>query len=71
MSLLIENELSESSSVISSIDPEQIRRIVDALIGTFRDKKKVVLFGNGGSASDAQHLAGRVLWKICHGEAGA
>lgn len=57
MSLLIENELRESASIISSIDPGQIEAIVDAIIHSLRQGGKVILFGNGGSAADAMHLA--------------
>jgi D-sedoheptulose 7-phosphate isomerase len=57
MSLLIENELAESASVTSSIDPAQIEAIADAMIDSLRHGGKVILFGNGGSAADAMHLA--------------
>jgi D-sedoheptulose 7-phosphate isomerase len=57
MSLLIENELSESASVTSSIDPSQIEGIADAMIASLRHGGKVIFFGNGGSAADAMHLA--------------
>jgi D-sedoheptulose 7-phosphate isomerase len=57
MSLLIENELSESASVTSSIDPSQIEGIADAVIASLRHGGKVIFFGNGGSAADAMHLA--------------
>ena len=57
MSQLIKKELKESASVIESIDPDQIIRISKALIEVFKRKRKVVLFGNGGSAADAQHIA--------------
>jgi D-sedoheptulose 7-phosphate isomerase len=35
----------------------QVRAIVGAMVCAFRDGKKVLWFGNGGSAADAQHLA--------------
>ena len=35
----------------------QVAAIVAAMIGAFRSGKKVLWFGNGGSAADAQHLA--------------
>ena len=57
MSLLIENELRESASVTGSVDPRQIEAIADAIIRSLRQGGKVVLFGNGGSAADAMHLA--------------
>ena len=36
---------------------EAIAAGVDLLVRTFRDKHKVLLCGNGGSAADAQHIA--------------
>jgi D-sedoheptulose 7-phosphate isomerase len=35
----------------------QVRAIVDAMVRAFRGGKKVLWFGNGGSAADAQHLS--------------
>jgi len=57
LSALVERELRESASVISSIDPEQVVSIALALVKVFKSQRKVVLFGNGGSAADAQHIA--------------
>ena len=36
---------------------EKIQKIVIKSIAAFRDNKKMLLCGNGGSASDAQHIA--------------
>lgn len=36
---------------------EQVELIAQAMITAFRSGKKVLWFGNGGSAADAQHLA--------------
>jgi len=35
----------------------EVEMIVAALVNAFRNGKKVLWFGNGGSAADAQHLA--------------
>lgn len=37
--------------------PQQVAAIVTALVAAFRRGNKVLWFGNGGSAADAQHLA--------------
>jgi D-sedoheptulose 7-phosphate isomerase len=37
--------------------PQQVAAIVAALVAAFRRGNKVLWFGNGGSAADAQHLA--------------
>lgn len=34
-----------------------VERVVGLIAGAFRSGKKVLLFGNGGSAADAQHIA--------------
>ena len=36
---------------------EKIQKIAIKSIAAFRDNKKMLLCGNGGSASDAQHIA--------------
>jgi len=36
---------------------DNIREIVDKSVSAFRSDKKMLLCGNGGSASDAQHIA--------------
>ena len=41
-----------------------IRKISEEVIKAYRKSKKVVLFGNGGSAADAQHIAGEFVGKF-------
>jgi len=36
---------------------EEIERVKDIIVKAFKDKKKVLWCGNGGSAADSQHLA--------------
>jgi D-sedoheptulose 7-phosphate isomerase len=66
MRSLVRRELELSASVIAAVDDDQVLEIADALVRVFRSGNKVILFGNGGSAADAQHLAaefsGRYLW---------
>lgn len=57
MSGLAGKELEESSKTLASIDPQQIWDIANALVKVFRSGGKLIVFGNGGSAADAQHLA--------------
>lgn len=42
----------------------QIKEISKIIIKAYRNKKKVVLFGNGGSAADAQHIAAEFVGKF-------
>ncbi|MCH8805234.1 MAG: SIS domain-containing protein [Planctomycetes bacterium] len=55
--------LAEHAGVVGRLDAagETLNRIADAIIACFRDGGRVFLFGNGGSAADAQHIAGELL----------
>ena len=59
----ISGALRESSQVLKTLSDktEIIEAIADALLKAYRMGKKMVLFGNGGSAADAQHLATELL----------
>jgi D-sedoheptulose 7-phosphate isomerase len=58
---LIKKRLQESIEVkylLQSDDYIQlISQIANEIVATFRQGGKIILFGNGGSAADAQHLA--------------
>jgi D-sedoheptulose 7-phosphate isomerase len=41
-----------------------IMKISKVIIDAYRDSKKVVLFGNGGSAADAQHISTEFVGKF-------
>lgn len=54
------NEFSESISVKEKFVQSHIDTIIDvskAIASTFSEGNKLLLFGNGGSASDASHIA--------------
>ena len=40
---------------------DKIKAIADLIINAYRNGGKVVLFGNGGSAADAQHIAAELV----------
>lgn len=42
----------------------QIREIANLVIGCFTKDGKVILFGNGGSASDSQHIAAELIGRF-------
>ncbi|MBI4981668.1 MAG: D-sedoheptulose 7-phosphate isomerase [Candidatus Omnitrophica bacterium] len=42
----------------------QIKEIADLLIDSLKKGGKVILFGNGGSASDAQHIAAEFIGRF-------
>ena len=41
-----------------------IAEISEEIVNAYKNKKKVVLFGNGGSAADAQHIAAEFVGKF-------
>mgnify|MGYP000865275520 CR=1 FL=1 len=43
--------------VLVEIDPGQVEKLFDALKETYDANGKVIIFGNGGSAANASHLA--------------
>ena len=61
MDELVKNRLLESAEVKEKIAQSpmvgEIARIAKEIVNCFRRGGKVVLFGNGGSAADAQHIA--------------
>ena len=52
-----------SQEAIKNLTPI-IAKISEKIINAYRNKKKVVLFGNGGSAADAQHIAAEFVGKF-------
>jgi D-sedoheptulose 7-phosphate isomerase len=57
MKHMIRKELDSSAAIISQIDAGQVMSIARSLTDMFRSGGKLIIFGNGGSAADAQHLA--------------
>jgi len=45
------------------LGPKMIQ-VTDLLVDTFRSGKKLLVMGNGGSAADAQHLAGEIVGRF-------
>jgi D-sedoheptulose 7-phosphate isomerase len=57
----------ESAEVKTELAKRQgslIVQVAELLVGTFRHGGKVVFFGNGGSAADAQHVAGELVGRF-------
>ena len=56
---VVRTRLKESARLKEKMaaDAEMIVRVADAIAGSFRAGHRVFLFGNGGSAADAQHIA--------------
>jgi len=66
MEKIIEEHLRESVKLKTEILNDvslltTIKEMSLAIIEAYRNKKKLILFGNGGSAADAQHIAAELV----------
>ena len=61
--ILILDESIKIKESLKEIAP-LIRKIAEEIIKAYRNKKKIILFGNGGSAADAQHIAAEFVGKF-------
>jgi D-sedoheptulose 7-phosphate isomerase len=66
MSLSVHGEITKTIAVMQSIIAddglmERIERVAERITEAFRAGNKVLLAGNGGSAADAQHIAGEFV----------
>ena len=43
---------------------EDLEHAIDLIAGAIRDGRKLLLFGNGGSAADAQHIAAELVGRF-------
>ena len=60
----IAQRLEESACIKKAIAKskiDEIERMIEFIITAYKTGGKVVLFGNGGSAADAQHIAGELM----------
>ncbi len=53
---LLEDSIAVKKEVLQKYS-DLIAKIAQIMVDCYRNNKKVVLFGNGGSAADAQHIA--------------
>lgn len=64
---IVKKQLNDSIETKKSLTQKNIEAIVkisDAIVNAYKKGKKVIWFGNGGSAADAQHLAGELVSKF-------
>ena len=47
-----------------SADQGALLRAIDAIAGAFRSRRRLLVFGNGGSAADAQHFAADLVGRF-------
>lgn len=63
----IQKQLKQHVEVMVAIERDLsagIRELVELLISAYRDGKKLLVMGNGGSAADAQHLAAEIVGRF-------
>ena len=62
----IKSDLAEHIKVVKELAlgfGEKIEKVSQMIINCYKSNGKVVLFGNGGSAADAQHIAAELVGK--------
>ena len=57
--LKVKHDILKDDTLVKKID-----EITGVIINAYKENKKVILFGNGGSAADAQHLACELVGKF-------
>ncbi|BAM08015.1 D-sedoheptulose 7-phosphate isomerase [Leptospirillum ferrooxidans] len=60
MRLIFQESLSVKEAFMKDSLP-QLAKVVDMIVSCYRQGGKVLLFGNGGSSSDACHIAGELV----------
>jgi D-sedoheptulose 7-phosphate isomerase len=63
MYCIVKNSLEAHQRILDLSLPILVR-IMQACVGTIRTGNKILLFGNGGSAADAQHVAGELVGRF-------
>jgi len=58
-SVKVKNKILDDRHVLG-----QIRKVSSVIVEAYKRKNKVILFGNGGSAADAQHVVGELVNKF-------
>lgn len=58
-SVSVKNTILNDTQIISTI-----QKIADLIVDAYKDGKKVLTAGNGGSACDSQHIAGELVAKF-------
>ena len=68
MQNIIERNIKEVADAVNLLQQEvkSIERIAKAIIGCYKNKNKVLIMGNGGSAADAQHWTGELMGWYLH-----
>ncbi|MED5377239.1 MAG: SIS domain-containing protein [Acidobacteriota bacterium] len=71
--LTVDEILREASTLLETvrgIAPAQVLLAADMLVSALKSRNKVLVFGNGGSASDAEHLAAELVGRFARDRQG-
>ena len=71
--LTVDEILRETSTLLETVRgfaPAQVLLAADMLVSAFKSRNKVLVFGNGGSASDAEHLAAELVGRFARDRQG-
>lgn len=60
----VEAYIAEGVEARKGLDADQLVRVGKVLSNAFKDGKKLILMGNGGSAADAQHIAAEFVGRF-------
>jgi D-sedoheptulose 7-phosphate isomerase len=62
----INRMISESADIIlkSKTISEQIEQAINQIVNCLKNGNKIIIFGNGGSAADAQHIAAELIGRF-------
>src|SRR3979409_2352659 len=66
MTMTIAQHLKDSSDIKNRFgqEPREAERLASEIVRALRGGKKLVIFGNGGSAADAQHFAAELVGRF-------
>ena len=71
--LRVDEILREASALLETVRgfaPAQVLLTADMLVSALKSRNKVLVFGNGGSASDAEHLAAELVGRFARDRQG-
>lgn len=54
----------DTKKALLSTNLDVIRKIADVIVKAFKNNHRLYLIGNGGSAADAQHIAGELIGRF-------
>ncbi|EKD26925.1 MAG: phosphoheptose isomerase [uncultured bacterium] len=60
----IKDSISAKEAMLKPDFMDVISKIADSIVESLKNKNKLILFGNGGSASDAQHIAAELVGRF-------